>query len=162
MLRVISYRVGLDGPARLALFVSGLLGERRREVAPGAGPGRCPAGRQAMFCAGLVPGPARMWPGLRQEHPCSDFGGCLAVFSCIQLSPVRDGSWGAAGSRTWTVRPPSCRGVAWTSPAWEWATDRTMDNPRPAPRPGDDAVAESARRSVARRRRKGSNKPGTS
>src|SRR6266700_3724293 len=72
----------------------------------------------------------------------SEFDGCFSEFRCIQLVPARDVPSGGAGSRTWTIRPPSCRGVAWTSPPWVWATDRTMDNPRPAPRPGEDAAAD--------------------
>ena len=35
---MLSYRVMLDVPFQLAAFVSGLLAEHRRELAPGPGP----------------------------------------------------------------------------------------------------------------------------
>ena len=67
-------------------------------------------------------------------------------------------SVGRAGMRTWMVRPPSRRGMAWTSPAWAWATERTMDRPSPAPW----LPLTAARRSVVASRRKGSNRLGIS
>src|SRR6266542_6683854 len=67
---------------------------------------------------------------------------------------------GAAGSRTLTVRPPSSRGVAWTSPPCALATDRTIDSPRPAPRLVEARV-ESACRSGVASRRKYANRLGT-
>src|SRR5262249_37063532 len=65
------------------------------------------------------------------------------------------------GRRTCTVTPPPSLGEAWTSPPCARATDRAIDSPSPAPRLVDEVV-ESARRSVAVRRREGSNRLGTS
>jgi hypothetical protein len=70
-------------------------------------------------------------------------------------------AWDAAGRRTHTLRPPPSRGNAWTSPPWAWATDRTMDSPRPAPRLVP-AWRDWASRSLLGRRWKGWNRPGTS
>src|SRR3990170_206597 len=66
-----------------------------------------------------------------------------------------------AGIRTPTVRPPSSRGEAWTSPPRAWATDCTIDSPSPAPRL-IEVLAESASRSVEGSRRNGSNRLRTS
>ena len=46
---MISYRVVLDGPSRLGLFVSGVLGERRRQIGSRSGTGALSCRRQAMF-----------------------------------------------------------------------------------------------------------------
>src|SRR5207249_2247044 len=84
-LRVISYRVVLDVPSRLGLFVSRLLGERRRQIGTRSGTGALSCRRQAKF--------ARAW--LRDRPGCGlgcvkNIGvqisvaawPCSAVFSC--------------------------------------------------------------------------------
>ncbi len=85
MLHVISYRVGLDGPARLALFVSRLLRERRRQIGTWSGTGALSCRRQAMFALAWF----RDRPGcglgcvknIRVQISVAAWP-CSAVFSC--------------------------------------------------------------------------------
>jgi hypothetical protein len=69
---VISYRVVLDVPSRLGLFMSGVLGERRREIGTPERDRGAVVLAAGSVCAGLVPEPARMWRGLRRKHPGSE------------------------------------------------------------------------------------------
>jgi hypothetical protein len=72
---VLSYRVTLDVPPQLVLFVSGLLAERRREIGTRRGTRALTCFRQAVFTLAWFRdrpdirrlGPLRCWSG--GQHP---------------------------------------------------------------------------------------------